>query len=195
MIMNTEFVMTHLKLLFSCLFLKTYKLPAVGEILYLLEQSCKDWHDVERCYEHLEYLNVKLQELKDILLYFTTSNFLGSFSDKIEQFKDVEFPIDFMNSCNAFFEKLFDSSYTPIHNYDLDDLIQFVQYIVQCEEATTDRINEALCLLEDVTQMMSVKYEWLIPNSTDFQKVDLDTKPCDCYEYEMSGDCSCIYDC
>lgn len=193
--MNAEFIATHLKLLFASLFFKTYKLPEIGAILGLVEQKCKVWHDVERCFENLQYLNEKLKEMKETLLYFATSDFLGSFSNREEEYKDFQFPTDLSSSCQEFFNKLFDPAYTPGNNYDLDDLIEFIQFTVQFKEASPERINEALSLLDEVTQLMCAKYEWLIPNNASFIEVDRDTKPCDCFEYEMSGDCSCVFDC
>lgn len=192
--MNTDFIPTHLKLLFSTLFLKTYKLPEVGAILNLIEQSCKDLHSLERCFENLSYVNIKLQDLKETLVYFSTSDFLGHFDNLEESYKAYDFPIDFSNSCHEFFKKFFDVDYTPGNSYDLDELLEFIQYIVQFEEATPARVHNALDLMEEVTQLMSVKFEWLMPKNTSFPEIDRDTKPCDCFEYEASGDCSCLYD-
>ena len=185
-----------LTLLFTCLFLDSYVLVDVFEVISLIEDKTIDWFREEKCFRNLLLLNRKLNALQVILYDNVSCNFLGAFSERTQQF-GKRFPADLKGSCHKFFERLFDATCTPADDEQLDEIVDYVAFSVQFEEATSSRVTDALNLLDNVTELAKFRYQKVVKDgsNTDVKNVNYrDTKHCECVEYDMSGDCSCTYD-
>ena len=154
--------------------------------------------------------------LKDLLVGRT--KFLGPFSVQIRNYNGYDFPSDLSNSCLLFFERMLDPSYIPGNDNDLESISYQSYFAVQFEEASLKRFDEVLEMFENVLNYISIQRKNLMENEKPaYDEVDnsnvaqpicdenkfpipasqdtvnyYDTKQCDCVEYEMSGDCSCL---
>ena len=196
--MHRDFITTHMKLLLATLFISSYKLPDADRILALLNTKSKRWFFGWCCQKFLRF-DEEIQKRQSTLKYLSTSEFLGKYAHQESAFKSFDFPTDESNSCLLFFERIFSFGYSPLNKKELDELLTFAEMAVQFEKSSSERIEDALKLIYTTAMLIETKREQVGIDYSELScgtKVEKgDTKDCDCYEYEMSGDCSCVFDC
>ena len=185
-----------MELLFTCLFLTTYKLPEMLALqTYIHSKISRRWFQLERCYQNLIALDSHLQTYKAMFQELMKDQNLGLFSKlQVTYASTDDFPHDLSNSCLTFFEKLLHPCHTPANEEDLEKLLHHASFAVQYTEASPDRLNEVVELVQNVTNYLGIQNQnYVLHNVRGYDEIDFrDTKFCDCYEYEKSGDCSCI---
>ena len=165
-------------------------LAVMNLIQKTISNSC---FTIQRCYENVLYINEHLNNYKPVFQHLMSVKLLGPFSALEETYESFDFPSDLSNSCLKFFEKLFNHSYIPGNDADLDTLLHHVAFSVQFTEASSDRLDEVLELFQNVTEYLSIECQNSLDNVQCYDEVDYyDSQTCDCYDYGSNGDCSCL---
>lgn len=208
---------THAKFLkyhFGTLFLTNYALPHASEARDIIDEfsnhGCSQQEIVDKLCDLLDLLSGILLH-KNIIESFSTKNFLGQFSDRLIKDVDNVYPTDLVNAGLMFF-KSFLMGETPRENFK-DRMIEWCQMVVQFNETSPKRMELAFKFIGKVRnyiQMKTLKMKSCLKSSMSSShfdeidscaanKKDLDhefylgenTQSCDCFEYEISGDCYC----
>ena len=208
--MNRDEAVEFLKLHFGAMFLTTYCLPTfenVQDIVgngVLLFSTFFPFISVG-CI--LRRLIDKVMERSGDLIMFSKSIFLYKFSDRLKDYKESAFPHD-EHSSLTFFQKFYDRDYTPINDEELEEIVEWSLFAVQFKEANEERTKAVLEMLMKLKnhlydEKMKSAYDPSLDNIDEppftfkVQNEDVSTasKACECYEYEVSGDCSHLDDC
>ena len=104
--MHPDLLLGHMELYFTCLFLVTYKLPEMLDLMDLIQKTVSNsWFTIKRCYENVLYINQHLIDYKPVLEDLMSVKLLGPFSALEETYGSFDFPCDVSNSCFKFFEQ------------------------------------------------------------------------------------------
>ena len=196
-----------LKMYLGTVFLSMYTLPSVQEIKHMLGTEIHPYDeyppfDSIECV--LRYLLVKILQKSEYLLNACQQKCNLKFCDSVKTYDEFIRPCNCDTSIKTFFEKFFEPNYTPHSNAEIDQIFEWILYVIQFDEADQNRVKEGIQLLHavqlhlydmkknfDVSKVHAQNLaEW-----TESQTRDLDAKHCDCYEFEVSGNCSHEEDC
>ena len=209
-------ILENLKVSFGLLFLKTHPLPTLLEVMTVINNAhvviaatplhlaLGMWNSFRLALEMLNSLIADLLLRGGDLKLFVYNNFLGEFIDKRDSKTNV-IPFDKDRGGIEFFESFFQEQFTPKTQEELDELLEWCLFSVQHSDSDATRLNEALELLCGVRVHILKKFEGSPPTKVKSDNDDdddnvftapplSDTKSCSCYTYEVTGDCSCIYD-
>ena len=201
-----------LKLHLGTLFLKSYSLPKLNDVVRVIGDDVKllqhnNQFDTVVC--ALKELLQRVLERRGDLIIFSTNGFLNLFEDRLPTFDPSVVPIDKVNSGLTFFEKFTDPSFTCATNSDIEMLVEWCLLAVQFLDADKERMEMVLKLFEDLLTFYSPENNVRGYDEVDLVNngihdddegidltcdVDYNTKHCWCYEYEKSGDCYCLND-
>lgn len=203
-----------LKLHFGLCFLSTFCLPSVQEVKLIINDAVKAFDNDLSLYHSalskLKKIVSKTLMRKDELIYFSSGLFLRNFSDHVAHSNFALYPgaKDFGDFLKLFLHP----DYLPHRKADLKVIYEWSLFAVQFIEGNENHTRAALKLLKEIDDYIvgdeqceskkeCIEKNDVVSNTTKdvylraFDEVDYgDTKPCDCYEYEMSGDCYCVYD-
>ncbi len=153
--MNRFYVVENLKSYFGTLFLDSYHLPCLDDIVKDIDKMKEN----SKQHEYLHSLNVlseflaKVESKYDSLLLCSLTEKIGFFSSRIHDYDTIPyFPLNYENSVLIFFHKFLDSNLTPVNDDEIDKILQWSFFIVLFEEANLIRVKAALNLLMSVKQ-------------------------------------------
>lgn len=191
-----------LKLHFGTLFLTTYHMPTLDEVKNVIGSG------VFLFARYFPFVSIgcilrsmieKLLKRGEELIMFSKNNFLRDFNANLETYDTSIVPLDTARSPLTFFKTFFEPEFTPVNEEEIDILIEWSLFVVQFEEANENRTKEALKLLSELqdhllTSKFAAMYDITLdnidkPSEEQMILFDTNTKSCDCYEYEQSGDC------
>ena len=226
-----------LKLYFGTLFLSSYKLPTLDHAIVIFGNGVKIFLRYRPFVSMgciLRHLITKVLNRREELRYLCRNDFLNAFSDRLHLIGDCVAPKDLTASPNIFFQKFFDSDYTPQNEEEINAIVEWCMFAVQFEESSLARVNAAIELLKGIRdhlyhaklaamfdqtmdnldkplhrfdtlvdlKSLSLEDEDMLGEEQEEEKEklaplsspnevrkDYDSKPCDCDEYEASGDC------
>ena len=214
-----EFLKFHL----GTLFLSNYEMPSFEQVTEIIQSGVKVFHDYKPFVSVgciLAYLICKILSHERHLLARAKQEkrHLQSFEERLPLFGDAISPKDKVESPKQFFEKFYDTQYTPQNEDEVARITEWIICVTGFDEANEERTEEALELLKRLEKHLNENMQALIsseleksdstdenmeepdeePDPTKEQtdklllivKVrDPDTKPCTCYQYECTGDC------
>ena len=165
----------------------------------------------------MQNLIAKVISRSNELLYLSDNKFLNAFSDRLNLFGESIAPTNLKHSAQTFFQKFFDYDYCPVNDEEIEMIVEWSLFAIQFEEANKERVRKALDLLIEVQDhLYTAKFKAMfdtvekqnktcnVPKPIEKKETevaqntaivkneilwDSDTKSCDCYEYEISGDC------
>ena len=220
--MNHDEGVEYLKLHFGTLFLETYRMPKFQDVINIIDNGVvifTKFFPYASVGDILRQLIDEVLERSDDLVTFSKNNFLLKFSDRLDTFHSATAPTNLVSSPLMFFSIFFNRFYTPFNKEQIDLIVEWALFAVQFAESNPERTQKALKLLKELrTHLYAEKMKAMLDphldnidapslkNKNDKKKnlsvivsqkdepilFDTDTKPCDCYEYEQSGDCFCL---
>ena len=223
--MNHDEGMEYLKLHFGTLFLETYRMPKLQDVVNIIDNGVvifTKFFPYVSVGDILRLLIDEILERSGDLVSLSSNNFLLKFSDRLDTFHKAAAPIDLVSSPLLFFSLFFNRHYTPFNKEQIDLIVEWALFSVQFVESNPQRTHKALNLLKELrSHLYDEKMKAMLDPHLDnidgpalkaknkkkkdlknlsvaaSQKdepilFDTNTKPCDCYEYEQSGDCSCL---
>ena len=215
--MNRFIALEFLKLYLGTLFFSNYNLPSEDEVKKVISDAAAVQPLDLPFHTPFDLLRDLISELlirkNDLLHLAKTNGFLGSFADRRIDNGAIVFPFSKSKSTLIFFEKFLNEEFVPSSHSDFLELIEWALYAVQFKEANEQRTLAALDLLTKVRSHLiavipmtevrfdkgdkvnKVKINFESKDNINFDAYpDTNTKHCDCYVYEVSGDCYCLDD-
>ena len=192
-----------LKVYFGTLFLYTFYLPSVNEIKTLLGHDHVHPYlefppfDTIECV--LQYVLTKVLDKSEYLVNACKTEHDLSFANSVKTFDERIRPHDPDESAKLFFVKFFEGDFTPRSYEEVQQIVEWMLFAVQFDEAKQDRVIEALHLMRQLKLhlfMMKARSDAKKKASQELlkwseaQKRDVDAKYCSCFEFEISGNCS-----
>ena len=159
--MRLQFLKLHL----GTLFLDTYRLPNVSEVLevtggivkpFSLKHFYHSSHQFRNADSAFVVLSKRIAKRFGDLIIFSANSFLRNHNDHLEEYDATVRPTNLQNSALTFFEKFFDKDFMPKNNEELKLLLEWCLFVVQFKEGSKERTVAAVNLLEKV---LFSKYE------------------------------------
>lgn len=206
---------------FGTLFLSTYRMPRLEDVIRIIGNGVSIFtmyfpYASVGCI--LRKLIDEVLQRSDDLIAFSKGRFLKKFNDHLNDYQKAVAPVNREGSPLSFFLVFFNRLYTPCCDDEIDLIVEWTLFTVQFEEANEKRTRQVIKFLEDLREYLYVEKckAMLDPRLDNIDKpslmskeasskqeedsskqeepilYDTLTKPCDCLEYEKSGDCYCL---
>ena len=196
-----------LKMYFGTIFLSTYVLPSVEDIKNWLGKDIHPY-DAYPPFDSIEcvlrYLLVRVLDKSDYLLNGSQMKCNLKFRSTLKTFDEFIRPCNRDTSIRTFFKKFYKPNFTPQSDAEIDQILEWMLYVIQFDEADLTRVAEGLKLLNQIQWHLrdmkknhdeAKKHAQTLAEWAESQKRDVDAKWCACYEFEVSGNCSHLEDC
>ena len=148
-----EFLKLHLGTLFLC----NYEMPSFEEVTQSIEDGIKPFNVYQPFVSVgciLNHLLCKIIDRESQLLNRANVNLLQSFDDRLPLFGDKISPKDKVESPKQFFEKFYDTEYTPQNKEEIARIVEWIVCVVGFDEATEKRTEEALEFLKRLSKYL-----------------------------------------
>ena len=198
--------MDFLKLHLGTLFLSTYYLPTEKEVKARLSRYTihpfSKFPPFESVESVLEELFQKILHNRKYLVKVSKIDHGFRFKKIMKNFDESICPTDLNKSAWIFFEKFFERDLTPTSNEEVEEIAEWILYVVKFNEADRKRVEQALVVIEEIklhlTTMRIISkvhndperehIEWLKREKkkhgkwSKIDRDDVDDKTCSCFD-------------